>query len=436
MTYFEGPNGAWGTYLRWLELRQEQGGDVAPELGRAMSFLRNATRRAERMGVPQATASREPDDLAAIRRLRPRGPRRIDPTLTDAQLEDRLLGAWLGRSAGCILGIPPEGFSKDEIRNACRSVGMRYPLNDYWTADPKPARGPDRLQYGITPRRKFLRDGLSFVGADDDLAYTLLGLLILEEYGPDFTPQHVGEAWLKYLPLACTAEKVALENLRAGLKPPETALEDNPFSDWIGADIRSDPWGYAAPGWLEKAAEFAHRDAVVSHRATGIHGEMFFSAAIAAAFVVDDPVEALRLGLTEMPRECRTAKAVRSALRRCARDGDWEKTVDAMLKKYIGMSKAHTLNNAELTVAAIHYGDGDFGKTIRLAVMAGEDTDCTAATAGSIVGAVLGRKRLPKKWIAPLGDRVQTYLNGKQNWRSSNIARRFRRVAKRVLEQG
>jgi ADP-ribosylglycohydrolase len=312
---------------------------------------------------------------------------------------------------------------------------MKYPLGDYWTMDPKPQLGPGHLHYGTTPREKFLKGRISFIGADDDLTYTQLGLLILEEYGPDFTSADVGRAWLEYLPMACTAEHVALENLKKGLAPPKTAERDNPYFDWIGADIRSDPWGYAAPGWPEKAAEFAWRDAVVSHKMTGVHGEMFFSAAIAAAFAVDDPMAAVKIGLTEIPKDCRLARAVKAALKRCKRDADWEKTADAILSKYEGMSMAHTLNNTELTVAGLYYGGGDFTRTIALTVMGGVDTDCTGATAGSIMGAILGAKSLPKKLIEPLGDRVESYIKGKRKWRSSDIARRFTRVAAALAQR-
>ncbi len=58
----------------------------------------------------------------------------------------------------------------------------------------------------------------------------------------------------------------------------------------------------------------AHRDAYLSHRRNGIYGEMFFTAAQSAAFAVDDPVEALRIGLTEIPRGSVLASDVRWAL--------------------------------------------------------------------------------------------------------------------------
>ena len=106
----------------------------------------------------------------------------------------------------------------------------------------------------------------------------------------------------------------------------------------------------------------------------------------------------------------------------------------ALAEKYAGMAGAHTLNNAALTVAGLLYGKGSYEKTIALTVMGGVDTDCTGATAGSIVGAMLGARRLPRKWTRPLGDRAESYIIGRRRWRSSDIARRFCRIAAQVWD--
>jgi len=432
MPYFPNTDGAFNDFKNWLSLLKERGGEASSYEERVQTLLVSLRDQLVTEVEQAPVMEDEPSDLETIRALRPRGPRRLVASLDSETLHDKLLGAWLGRAAGCILGIPCEGMSKPAIRNAAKGMGMRYPLSDYWLLDPKFA-GADAKHYGVTPRQNFLKGKLKYVGTDDDLAYTLLGLLILEDHGVEFTTGNVGEAWLKYLPMACTAEAVALSTLRAGVSAAECGAKDNPFVDWIGADIRSDPWGYAAPGCPEKAAEFAYRDASISHRATGIHGEMFFSAAIAAAFVVDDPVEALEIGLTEIPKNCRTTAAVKEALRWCKRDGDWDKTTGRILAKYEGMSMAHTLNNAALTVAGLYYGAKDFGKTIALTVMGGVDTDCTGATAGSLLGAVLGAKRLPKSWAEPLGTRAESYLIDQRWWRHNSIVKRFAKVAQQVL---
>ncbi len=432
MSYFSKMEQPCQHMLYWLDLLRERGGDTERFQEEVLRSIARWTRRIQSEVEQTEREPSEPSTLEETRKLRPRGPRRLDMALSDSRLEDKILGAWLGRAAGCTLGIPPEGLTRAAIRNACKASGEKYPLKDYWKLDPK-MLDPEWNHYNSTPRKEFFKGRLGFAGSDDDLAYTLIGLLILEEYGPDFSSEDVGEAWKKYLTIACTAEEVALKNLREGIGVDRCGVKDNPFRDWIGADIRSDPWGYAAPGWLEKAAEFAHRDSWISHRSAGIHGAMLYSAAIAAAFVVDDPLEAIQLGLTEIPRGCRVAKTVKQTLGWCHKDRCWDRTMDRIEKQYARMNMAHTLNNLAITVAGLFHGEKNFEKTITLTVMGGVDTDCNAATAGSLLGAILGAKRLPKKWIAPLGNRVETYLKGKEHFRSNDVARRFRRIARQVL---
>ena len=273
------------------------------------------------------------------------------------------------------------------------------------------------------------------VPVDDDIAYTLLGLLIVEDFGPDFTVEDVGRAWLKYLPYACTAERVALANLKKGVPARRAAEKDNPYCEWIGADIRSDPWGYMAPGWPEKAAEMAWRDAYLSHRRQGIYGEMFFSAAIAAAFAVEHPVEALEIGLTEIPRDCALARAVRWALKVAPQVKDYRKARQMVDMRFRGMHAVHTINNACLTIWGLTIGGTDMTKVISETVAMGLDNDCTTATAGSIVGAVVGKKSIPRRWYRNFNDTVHSYLIGRPRFRISDLVRRFGRQAERVCSR-
>lgn len=425
MPYFAKMGHNYHVLTEWLDMMKEQGADTSAIEKEVTQYLKELTKIAR--DLPISDKWTEPDELDAIKKLRPKGPRTLPFDLTDEQLYDKMLGAWLGRSAGCILGIPVEGHSKDMIEMWAKRFGQPYPLAEYFKTNPN-----TRDIHYNEPLDNFTRDNIDHVGPDDDLAYSVLGVLILEEYGIDFTMEDVGKAWVKYLPMACTAEHVALNNLKAGLKPPKTALKDNPYAEWIGADIRSDPWGYAAPGLPEKAAEFAWRDARVSHLKNGIYGEMFFSAAIAAAFVTDDIKEVLNIALTEIPAKCRMAQTVKETIKWCETDGEWNKTHERVAKKYERMSVAHTLNNAALTVMGLLYGSGDFEKTITLTVMGGIDTDCTGATAGSIMGAMIGAKNLPQKWIAPLGDRLTSYLIDKGEHKVSDLARRCCEIAKKV----
>lgn len=434
MGYFNELDGKWGEYKHWMDLLKERGGKPDKHIKKTSSGIEKWINDVKKELESPVFSGKEPESLNEIRKLRPAGPRRLTGKIDFSLLEEKLKGAWMGRCAGCMLGIPVEGLSKESIKNVCKNSGIKYPLSDYWSKEPQSFLSADNLHYKKTPRKNFLKKNLRYVGADDDLAYTILGLLTLEEYGQDFTTADVGKMWLKYLLTACTAEEVALNNLKKGIPPLKAGSLNNPFHDWIGADIRSDPWGYAAAGWPEKAAEFAYRDAYLSHRATGLYGAMFFSAVIAAAFVVSDPIDAVGIGLTEIPCNCRLSKVVKQTLEWCEKDRDWGTTVDRILEHFKGMAMAHTLNNAALTVTGLFYGKNNFERTITLTVMGGLDTDCTAATAGSISGAILGMEKIPAKWKNPLGNRVETYLKGKPVFYSDAIAKRFMKIARQIIK--
>lgn len=432
MPYFKDLSELAGRVEVWADLRHEQGLKTGAVLGRLRRELRLALRQLERMRPAAAAQAREPDALDAIRALRPDGPRVLACPTRGRGYLSRLRGAWLGRAAGCTLGAPVEAWSPDDMERLARRCGMEFPPTDYWTGHPT----PDRPHYGTNVMGDYLRDGLRAIPVDDDLTYTVLGLLILERYGPDFSTGDVGRAWLDLLPTACTAEEVALENLRRGISAEKAGEVGNPYQEWIGADIRSDPWAYAAPGHLERAAEMAYRDAYLTHRGNGIYGAMYFAAAIAAAFAVDDPMEALELGLAEIPARCRLAADLRWALDRAPRLRDWREARRLVDERFAGMHTVHTNNNACLTVFGLALGRGDFTRTIGITVAMGLDNDCTAATAGSLLGAALGVDGVPVHWWKPFRNRAKTYLNGVPELSIADLVKRFAAVAGVVTGNG
>jgi ADP-ribosylglycohydrolase len=420
---------------------------IARPLAKAERALRESLRELKALPADRRLAKEEPNSLQAIRRLRrwphaggmahgrheaarlrSPGPRRLWTSFKPEVYRDRLAGALLGRMAGCTLGAPVELWPISRMQALAEENGEDFPPTDYWSYVPD----PKELRYEMSPREVYTRGKMSGVPVDDDIVYTLLGLLIAEEHGPGFTTEDVGAAWIKYLPYACTAEEVALKNLKKGIPAIHAGARNNPYCEWIGADIRADPWGYMAPGWPERAAEMAYRDAFLSHRRQGIYGEMFFAASIAAAFAVDDPVEALRIGLTEIPGNCELQKAVRWALRVAPEIKDYKQARQAVEARCKGMHPVHTINNACLTVWGITIGGMDFTRVIGETVAMGLDNDCTAATAGSIVGAVVGKHGIPANWTRGFGDTIHSYLIGRRRFSIRDVLRRFEKQARIV----
>lgn len=336
-------------------------------------------------------------------------------------LRDRVKAALIGRFAGCVLGAPVEMWDLWNMENMAHSCGMDFPPQEYWHA----VERPWALAFEHDRRELFSLSGMNGCPVDDDVTYVILSLLIMERYGKDFTTADVGEYWKSYLPIACTAELAALNNLKAGVPAERAALIDNPYAQWIGALIRADGFGYACAGNPRKAAALAYRDAYLTHRRNGIYGEMLFAAAIAAAFTVDDALEAVRIGLNEIPKTSALYRDVTWALETAPTLRDFRHARQLVDEHFPGMSCVHTNNNACLMVFALALGKGDLSKTISTAVGMGLDNDCTAATYGSITGAICGMAGVEEKWYAPFHDRVRTYIIGAEELSIEDVADRF-----------
>ena len=418
-----------------LVQRREEGCDVAAIESRVQEALADdATDAAVFVDLydaldalaPEASFPfEEPSELDAIRALRPDGPRRMDLGAAEDAVGDRIHGAWLGRAAGCSLGKPVEGWPRKRIDDYLESTGA-LPLDDYIPY----------TEGAISPRLKSsTRDNIEFMARDDDMDYPILGLLALEQHGADLTSRNMANTWLGRMPfqLLYTAENVAYRNFVNRLWPPDSAVWRNPFREWIGAQIRADIFGYVTPGWPEKAAELAYRDASISHVKNGIYGEMFVAAMLAAAFVESDIEQVVQIGLSEIPRNCRLAEAVHDTLAWCREFADWEQVWDRIHGKYGHYSGVHTINNAALVVMGLFFGANDYERGIVITVRGGWDTDCTGATVGSILGAKFGAGALPEKWVGVLNDRLMSCVRDCNDNRISELAARTQRVATTML---
>jgi len=371
---------------------------------------------------------REPDDLAAIEGTWPVAPG-IHPVRGD--LADRLLGAWQGRAAGCLLGKPVEKIPRHGIREILRSQG-RWPLADWFTAVGLPEEVAARWPWNRRSGPTSLAENLAGMPEDDDLNFPMLALDLVERRGPDFTTEDVAEAWLANLPggRVFTGERAAYRNLLLGHSAPGTATRHNPFREWIGAQIRSDLHGWVHPGDPAAAARAAWTDARLSHVRNGTYGAMFVAAACAVAVAGGTVTDAVEAGLTVVPPDSRYAEAVLAGVDLGRAGLAAEEALDALHERYGHLHWVHVLNNAALAAYALTASDGDLGTGICLAVMGGWDTDSVGATVGSICGATTGAAALPARWVEPMRNRVASSLPGFDGTGFDTLAARTLAVAR------
>lgn len=375
----------------------------------------------------------EPDTLEAIRAARPAAPAPLTLHNDIVHLQDQFQGAWFGRCAGCTLGKPLE--YEPFMSGNTDAPGWQHIQRWFEGADAWPIHGyvpqhsrAEAQGIGLAAwGGPTTREHLTCMVSDDDIRYTVLGLLLMETQGLKWDSWDVGKLWHRYLTYqqVCTAETQAYLNFAQvtshlhGEKPanwPERQVWVrtylNPYREWIGAQIRVDGLAYAAAGNPELAAELAYRDASLSHSKNGVYGAMFVAAMIAAAFAKVDERQLVEIGLSQIPANSRLSEAIRKAVTIAESASDAVELVRRIWDSFQQYNAVHTINNAALVAAALVFSKGDFETAITTAVLGGWDTDCNGATVGSIMGAKLGAARLPEQWLKPLNDTLYAEVNG------------------------
>jgi ADP-ribosylglycohydrolase len=408
----------------------------------------------ELMALPVVDSFDCPNELDKIKELRPNGPRKLNITNDEKELQDKFYGAWLGRCIGCALGKPIENgdfMAGSNGRAGWENVKLwfeganAYPISNY---TPKHSTAEEKYNIRLTIEGyKSTLENIAFMETDDDIRYTVLGLKMLEENGLDWDSWNLGKFWLSNLTYkqVCTAETQAYLNLAQITNYFENKKPDdwnekaewvrtylNPYREWIGAQIRVDGYAYSCAGNPELAAELAWRDSSFSHVKNGIYGAMFISSMISAAFVETDMKKIVEIGLSEIPANCKLACEIKKAIEITENTKDELDLVEKIWNEFKHYSPVHTINNAALCVAALLFGKNDFDKTIAISVLGGWDTDCNGASVGSIIGAVLGAKAIPEKWKSPLNDTLYSAIPDFHPIAISECAKRSYDVYKKI----
>lgn len=419
----------WNLYLLKNAIRQSeemQCEKIDETIAKVNAMLNESFNEFLTLKVPNELDEEEPNDYEAILKKCPEGSKKLWDEVPD-DFSKKLKGAMLGRFAGCTLGAPVEGWSATDIEAYAKELGLEFPLTDYWTA----TKHAGMKRYFVSDFVDYLKQNLTCVPNDDDVAFVILSMLIMKEgKGKNFTLEDVAKTWKKYVTLAYTAEDVALKNMEKGVPLEKVAEVNNPYQEWIGADIRCDGYAYAAAGNPRLAAKMAYTDAYLTHRKNGIYGSMYFAAVISAAFALGDPMEALKRGLLEIPENCRLANDIKWAFSKLDEVKTYKDAVKLVDERYPSMHIVHTLNNAILTVFAIHLGGNDIAKAFANAVAMAHDCDCTAATVGSIMGACYGIDNLDERWYKPFGDKVLCFYNGPKEYSIDSLLAFFENEAR------
>ena len=282
---------------------------------------------------------------------------------------DKVRACWLGKNIGGTLGMPYEGVPGP--------LSLRF-------YDPVPTQAV----------------------ANDDLDLQLLWLVLIEEHGWGLNHKVLGDAWLKYQTCPSDEYGVARWNLRRGIAPPLSGVHNNWFRGGMGAVIRSEIWACLFPMRPHWAARFAWLDATVDHAGDGVWAEVFLAACQSAAFGISDVGEAMAAGLEHLPAESRFARMVRKLLA-MHHAGDKPESALAWINNHVHSHNfTDCVMNMAFVIYALLWGEGEFERSLLMAVNCGQDADCTGATCAATFGLLHGTRAIPERWREPVGETV------------------------------
>ncbi|MCS7237656.1 MAG: ADP-ribosylglycohydrolase family protein [Thermoguttaceae bacterium] len=303
--------------------------------------------------------------------------------LSADELRDRIYGGWVGMLIGGIEGLPHEFKYRENPREEL-------------------------------PEFTFLAGGAR---SDDDNDIEWTHLYFMYKEGMLFLPYpRLAEIWKANMNQGVwRANKAARELMEQGTLPPETGdFGRNPHAWYnLSGQFAVESYGLIAPGMPQKASQLALHYARIAVSGEPLQAAQFWASMVSLAFFHRGSVDELidkALGATDPACALREAVADAREALGTWRD-DWKAARQQVHRQCVverGWNDNSTPTNGALVCLALLYGKGDFYRTLQYAMALGHDADCNAATAGAVVGTLLGWKRIRQ---LPQCQVVDRYVN-------------------------
>jgi hypothetical protein len=318
--------------------------------------------------------------------------------LTRTELLDRIKGGWAGQVIGCTFGGPTEF----RYQGAMILDYQAIPWEDSLVA----------MRFEKSP------------GLYDDVYMDLTFVDVMAREGIDAPAASHARAFAHAGYPLWHANQAARYNILNGILPPASGHWLNtPHADDIDFQIEADFAGLMSPGMVNAGADVCDRVGHIMNYGDGWYGGVYIAAMYSLAFVSGDVEYVVEEGLRVLPPASGFARCIRDVIDCYRADpDDWKKAWFEVERKWaqdVGCPDFvfHPGNidarvNGAYVVIGLLYGHGDFGRTLQIATRCGQDSDCNPASAGGILGTVLGYNGIPAVWrdpVKPIEDKPFAY---------------------------
>ena len=290
--------------------------------------------------------------------------------LSYKQYLDQVYGGWIGKSMGGAAGARFEGYKG-------------------WIEIGADEMFPDK------------------VPPNDDLDLQVLWLKVLEEKGAALTSDDLAASWLEGCWYPFNEYGIFRRNWQLGIHPPMSGKFTNQFwESGMGCPIRAEVWCYGFPGAPDLAARYAAMDGVLDHTEQSVGGEMMLAAMASMAFFVPDVRRLASMFIHYLPTGSPIDQLTRAAFQAHEEGLSLRDARDRLMMLAGHPEACDSQTNVPFTFLGLLYGDNDLEETLLAALRCGYDTDCTLATAGALLGQIMGAKRIPQALKDAVGDEL------------------------------
>lgn len=341
-------------------------------------------------------------------------------TISQETLKDQIHAYWLGQLVGNYMGFPFENVYKEKP--------VPILIDRYFTANDLDSFS---LQMNHNDRRAYghiMADAMGGAWSDDDTDIEFVTLHAVEKYGLDLNYQEITEMWKAHINrFIWAANRQARDLMEEGMIPPHTGnKKNNPYWYRITSQLVNEIWSVFYPGMIKQAEDKAKWGAKIMCDDWAVHATRAYAVMYSAAFFEKEVGKLVAMAVKALPPDSPYTRGMLDVIKWHDLHADWRTTRKLIHENYYEYVDDYKVPDPYLSavvnglcgVMAILYGEGDFLKTVSIAVSAGYDCDNQAATCGGLLGIINGSNGIPselllalpsrKNWELPFND---TYIN-------------------------
>jgi hypothetical protein len=375
----------------------------------------------------------------------PYSPVSSDMAISRKEYVDRLYGFWLGQCIANWTGLVTE---MDKIGGE-GPHGQFYTRED-WGKPDQPNIWSDQPSGLSATIDWVLEDEGGIWGADDDtdIEYMYQHLL-LQHQTSVLTGEQIRDGWLTHIysdentPFknadGSKENFLWVSNQRAhdlmrlqGMVPPATGdPANNPDYEMIDAQLTTEIFGLFAPSRPDVALKMAHLPIRTTARGDAALASEFYVIMYSLASVADSSLAFKEqvFGMADqarqyLPDDSYTAKMFDFVKGRYESGVPWEQARDEVYERYqVNQADGYDITSRNMdcngcfaaginfaaSIVSLLYGEGDYQETVKIAVLAGWDSDNPAATWGGMLGFMHGKGGIEKAFGRKFADRFNIH---------------------------